>query len=151
MTHSTPLKDAQRRRRGQALVEFALVLPIFTFLLFATLDFGYLLYSQMTVINAAREGARIATTDPDTTTYGPVVTSRVDATALYLNPANLQQPTISCVPIVSSPGPCSFATQTGSKPGDGVRVTVTYSYHTFFPFLFGATFNLAATTQMIRQ
>lgn len=150
MTHSTPLKDAKRSRRGQALVEFALVLPIFTVLLFGTLDFGYLLYSQMTVINAAREGARIATTDPDTTTYGPVVASRVDASAPYLNPAYLQQPVISCVHIVSS-GSCSFSTQAGSKPGDGVRVTVTYTYHTLFPFLFGATFNLTATTQMIRQ
>jgi hypothetical protein len=30
-----------------------------------------------------------------------------------------------------------------------VRVSVTYSYHTFFPLFFGASFNLGSTVQMV--
>ncbi len=46
-----------RRHRGQALVEFALILPIFFMLLAGTLDLGRVAYAQITVTNAAREGA----------------------------------------------------------------------------------------------
>jgi hypothetical protein len=58
---SSRRKVGGRRREGQSIVEFAIVLPIFMLILCAILDFGVVLYSQMTVINAAREGARAAT------------------------------------------------------------------------------------------
>ena len=46
------------RQRGQALVEFALVLPIFVLLLFGLFDVGRLVYVDNAVAQAAREGAR---------------------------------------------------------------------------------------------
>jgi len=52
-----------RRRRSeaaQALVEFALVAPIFFLLLFALIDFGRYVYYVQILNNAAREGARYA-------------------------------------------------------------------------------------------
>ncbi len=52
------------RRRGaedgQALVEFALVIPVFLFILFGLLDVGRLVYTNSTLSQAAREGARLA-------------------------------------------------------------------------------------------
>ena len=48
-----------RRERGQALVEFALVVPIFLVLTFGIVDFGWALKSWITVTNASREGARM--------------------------------------------------------------------------------------------
>jgi TadE-like protein len=45
--------------RGQGLVEFALVVPLFLLMLFVMLDFGFLLYSRLTVEYASREGARV--------------------------------------------------------------------------------------------
>jgi Flp pilus assembly protein TadG len=48
------------RRRGQALVEFVLVAPIFFLILFAMIDFGRYVYYVQTINNAAREGARYA-------------------------------------------------------------------------------------------
>jgi len=47
-------------RRGQALLEFALVLPIFILLLVAIFDLGRAAFAYNTLTNAAREGARIA-------------------------------------------------------------------------------------------
>ena len=60
-------KFLHRREHGQALVEFALVLPILLLLLCGIIDFGWLYYNQITLNNAAREGARYAVIhyDPD--------------------------------------------------------------------------------------
>jgi hypothetical protein len=54
------LRRAISRRRGQSLVEMAMVLPVLTFLTFGLLDFGRAYYYQVAVTNAAREGARVA-------------------------------------------------------------------------------------------
>lgn len=49
--------------RGQSLVEFALVLPLFVFLLFAVIDGGRYVYLSSTLSNAAREGARLGSVE----------------------------------------------------------------------------------------
>lgn len=49
------------RPRGQALVEFALVLPILILVLVMIFDGGRLVFAYNTVNNAAREGGREAT------------------------------------------------------------------------------------------
>ena len=52
--------------RGQALVEFALILPILLILMLGILDFGRAIAAYNSVSNAARSGARVAivTQDP---------------------------------------------------------------------------------------
>lgn len=52
------------RPRGQAIVELALILPIMLLLLLAALDLGRLFYSEITVNDAAREGALEASRNP---------------------------------------------------------------------------------------
>jgi Flp pilus assembly protein TadG len=57
------MKTARNRRvrknqDGQALVEFALVLPILLLLLIGMMEFGLLLFNQQIITNASREGAR---------------------------------------------------------------------------------------------
>lgn len=49
------------RSRGQALVEFALVFPLFLLLLFGLVDLGRLAYINNAIAEAAREGARWGT------------------------------------------------------------------------------------------
>jgi Flp pilus assembly protein TadG len=44
---------------GAAAVEFALVLPILLLLIFGIVDFGRLYFTQITLTDAAREGARV--------------------------------------------------------------------------------------------
>ena len=55
-----PWTAGRRRRRGQGLVEFALVLPIFLLILFGLIDMGRYVYLNSTLSQAAREGARVA-------------------------------------------------------------------------------------------
>ena len=47
-------------RKGATVVEFALVLPIFALLLFATIEFGNYFFVQHTLQFATREGTRLA-------------------------------------------------------------------------------------------
>ncbi len=49
-----------RRSRGQALVEFALVIPLFLALVMGTLDMGRVVWAGNSLASAAREGARFA-------------------------------------------------------------------------------------------
>lgn len=48
-----------RSMRGQALLEFALVLPILLLLVFGIIEFGRVFHSYLVVTQAAREGARV--------------------------------------------------------------------------------------------
>lgn len=51
-------RHSRRIGRGQALVEFALIVPIFLLLLFGLFDLGRAVYAWSTINNAAREAAR---------------------------------------------------------------------------------------------
>lgn len=53
--------------KGQSLVEFALVFPIFFFLVTGLFDLGRAVFAYATMNNAAREGTRNAIVRPKTT------------------------------------------------------------------------------------
>ena len=52
--------DGHARDRGSVAVEFALLLPLLLLLVFGIIDFGRALNAQITLTQAAREGARLA-------------------------------------------------------------------------------------------
>jgi hypothetical protein len=52
--------NMKHNRRGQALVEFALVFPLFMLILFGVLEVARFVYTDNTLSQAAREGARLA-------------------------------------------------------------------------------------------
>jgi Flp pilus assembly protein TadG len=56
--------NGHRKSRGQSLVEFALILPVFLLLFAAILDLGRIAAAQISVTNAAREGAFQAAQTP---------------------------------------------------------------------------------------
>lgn len=54
------MKKKLKNEKGQAMVEFALVLPILLFVVCGIIDFGWLFFNQLSLDNACREGARYA-------------------------------------------------------------------------------------------
>lgn len=52
--------SSARRRRGVAVVEMAVVLPLLLALVFGIIEFGWVFMIRQTVVNAAREGCRTA-------------------------------------------------------------------------------------------
>jgi Flp pilus assembly protein TadG len=156
-----PSSRRSNRRRGQAMVEFALVIPIFMLVLSGILDFGFALFQKMTVINAARDGARAAIMVSDTSTIPLVAQTNAVATAAQGGLAVTVSTSTDVLCLlttvsVTSPPACGnwnkydlTTNPTGPQSGDSISVTVHYTYHTFFPLAFGTTFELTSTVQMV--
>ena len=65
--------SSRRSERGQALAEFALVLPLILFFIAGIVEFGRAWNIKQAITDAAREGARYAVVqDPDITTTDDV-------------------------------------------------------------------------------
>ena len=62
------LRRANRDERGQAVVEFALVLPLLCLLLFGIIQFGIAFYTYIDLTSATRDGARKAAVMRDSST-----------------------------------------------------------------------------------
>jgi Flp pilus assembly protein TadG len=76
-----------RHRRGQTLVEFALVLPLFVLIAVGIFDLGRAIFYYHTLLNASREAARQAVVDQ---TLAHIETRAIDhAVALGLTPADV--------------------------------------------------------------
>jgi Flp pilus assembly protein TadG len=58
------------RSRGQSLIEFALMLPIFILLMMGIFDLGRAVYAYSTISNAAREAVRVGIVDQTCGTIG---------------------------------------------------------------------------------
>ncbi len=74
-----------KKNRGQAMVEFALVLPILLLLLFGMIEFGRVFHEYLVVTHAAREGARVATlggTDAEILSSVNIAADSVPATVI---------------------------------------------------------------------
>jgi Flp pilus assembly protein TadG len=108
----------RRRRtgRGQALAEFALVLPLLLLLFMMIMDFGRAIYGYHTVANAARAGGRVAAVDQDVA----AITNRALSQTTGLNPDDLD---------VDVPPPSC------AKIGCIATVTVSYEYRALTPII----------------
>jgi Flp pilus assembly protein TadG len=117
------------RRRGQALVEFALIVPILLFMLVIAIDFGRLFFSYIQINNAAREGAAYAMYSP---TDVATITSRAqqETNAQKQSGESAINVTTACVDQAGTTIACSLAT---GGPGAGNRITV--SVNEDFTFL----------------
>jgi hypothetical protein len=63
--HPTRSATIAATKRGQTLVEFALILPLLLLLLFGIIDFGIAIWKYNTVANIGREIARYGVVHPD--------------------------------------------------------------------------------------
>lgn len=68
------------RRRGQALPEFALVLPILALILLSIIQLAFIFGAQIGITNAVREAARLAAVTTPTTT---VAQATANGTGVY--------------------------------------------------------------------
>jgi PKD repeat protein len=158
---STPRTSGRRasRSQGQAIVELALILPIFLILVASALDLGRLFYSQISVNDAAREAALEASQNPTSFIADTACTS-----------ANKEQNRVMCRATNESRGsfvtiaPADVAMECSTNPspcpttpalGQTVSVTVTGHFRLITPLLavfFGGqdtTFSSTASAQLL--
>jgi hypothetical protein len=151
-THRTHLLRALRRRRGdrgQAILEFAMVLPFLAALILIFVSFGKAVYYYIELTHAANEGARQAAVDAPDPSKNPQVLLPNGDTDLphYLcqqfgTGSELYKGSGAVTPakvVVSYSG--------GQAVGDDVKVSVSTSY-SWFPFMNLGTFTITGSATM---
>ena len=131
---SQPPKHRHARRRGQGLVELALISPLMVFMLMATVDFARAYTAYIDVSNAARAGA----------IYGSRSTSNANDSNAVSDAALADSPSIfGTAPTVSS------STATDADGYEQITVTVDYTFApiTGFPGI-PDSIDLTRTVQM---
>ena len=107
----------RREQHGQALVEMALVIPLFFLLLFGVIEMGRIGHAYITVSSAARAGARLAT---------------IGGTDLEIREAVLNAaPTLNSSALTVEITP----NQLNRQSGQGVTVQVMYPVQLIIPII----------------
>ena len=162
-----PTLPTSRRRagRGQTLVEFALVFPIFILLLFAVIDGGRYIFLSSALSNAAREGARLGSVEASWrgsadascgTAGGPVCPANDTVLRNHITAAANRQMApfgtvdnlyLSCVDMNGTPPSGSWtSTSCGSNAAGGqLSVRVTYTWDAITPLIGNIMGSITAT------
>jgi hypothetical protein len=105
-----------RRKRGQSIVEMALILPILLFVIFGIIDMGYYVYGYSTLYQAARNGAyKASTLPPQPWQVSPVLASPNTSDKCVANVLAQVQSDATLFPDLTNP-----------KAGQGPYVTIVY-------------------------
>jgi Flp pilus assembly protein TadG len=99
-----------RSERGQAMTEFAVVLPILVVLLLGIVQFGIVFNNYVTLTDAVRAGARTAAVSRQDPNPVGAATTAVRGSATNLNQSNLS------VTVSSTWDPASTVTVTATYP-----------------------------------
>jgi Flp pilus assembly protein TadG len=132
--------------RGQALVEFAMTIPVVFMVIFAIIDFGRSLYTYDLVTSAARVGSRYAivhgsacTPAPGCTASSAGIQTFVRSTVTGVDSSTLNV-TATWPAVVGCPGG-------SATPGCPVLVTITYPFK--YILSFNLTVTMTSTSQMV--
>jgi len=137
-----PQRGVARHSRGQGLVEFALVLPVFLLILFGVMDMGRYVFLNSVLSQAAREAARVGAVEASWVgsgdaacgaAGGPVCPASVNALHTDMTSgANRMMAPFASIPVAnlysscdSTSGPAgSWTTQTCTTRSAGSVVSV---------------------------
>ncbi len=128
------------KKRGQGLVEFALILPLFLLLMMGIIEFSYAFIVYTGVFNAAREGTRYGMVNPFDRASIQIA---AEQKLLLVDPYQVD------VGVSYDEGPDSdptgvFTDTTQVQLGDRVRVHVVYDLPTITPLIrpFASSFHI---------
>jgi Flp pilus assembly protein TadG len=153
------------RQKGAAMVEFALVLPLFLVLVFGVLEFGIMLYDKALITNTSREIARsnIALRAP-AATGAQLITQSTNIRNNYCSMAINFASGATCTVSLYYNGSTTALTSTGASVITAsqvpLKVEVNYTYTTLIigallnligDGSFSNTINLSATTTMLTE
>jgi Flp pilus assembly protein TadG len=110
-----------RKQKGQALVEFALILPLLLLVFFGIIEFSLLIFNRAVITNASREGARAGIVSQSPRVTADEIEQIVnDYCANYLISFQEAAPATAAV--------SSAANWNGATINDTLTVTVNYTY-----------------------
>lgn len=135
-------RPCRRNRQGAAVVEFAIVAPVFFLLILGMIEIGRAVMVEQILTNAAREGARTAVLD------GAIASDVKTKVVDYLKSGGISAATTDMVSLT----PTDPATAANGTPVT-VKVDVQFSKVTWLPcpwFISGST-HLTASSVMRRE
>ena len=137
MKRSTAVLQSGRRERSraQALVEFALVAPLFLLTLFAIIDFGRYVYYVQILNNAAREGTRYAIVHGSNSFQpaGPAPDDQAVMTIVRNYAIGVIGNGSAFVVHSDWHDPANVANPPNNNRGHIVKVSVTYAFNSLIP------------------
>jgi Flp pilus assembly protein TadG len=147
---ANPVAGAKSAKRGQGLIEFALIIPLIFLLAVNALNFGGFLYAWITVANAARDGAQyMAMSSASPGQPGAVDQAKITTlvTADVLSLLNRSSVTVSvcynpAIPALSTHVCALSDPEAGYTLG---AVDVTYTYLPFIPLFSFPALGIMAT------
>lgn len=157
------MRQITDRERGQSLVEFALVIPIVVLLMVGLFDLGRIVFTNNSLSDGARHGARHAATDPADAGY---CTKIDDAVRSAIRGQALTTYTVTYVTVSEQgietgdyvlcqdglDGPDKGSLPITARPGDRVRVELEAAISYITPLVGAATgkstFDLHAISTM---
>ena len=129
-----------KSEEGSAMLEMAIILPLFVMLIMGVVEFSRVLSVKQVITNAAREGARAGAVDLDNT--GAL------SKALQVSTNYIQSSGVEIQPVIITP---SFVLAGGSS---ALKVVIDYDYNsvltTFIPGI-PAQFTLESAAIMRRE
>jgi Flp pilus assembly protein TadG len=137
---SALLRRRARGQRGQAAVEFALVVPFICLLVLALVDFGKGVNYWLDANHLANEGARLAAVLGNQPEPGGDLKQWIQQ---HAETSELRDGTGS----VTAPAQVCISFPDGREIGKPVTVTVTANYQ-WIPFVGGGTFGISGTSTM---
>lgn len=124
------------RRRGAAVVEFAVVLPLLLTILFGIIEYGWVFMVRQTLQTAAREGARIAILQTSEEPYA----SAMNRIAEVMTPTGLTSYTVT------------MTHATSGDPVETIVVAIPYQDVSLMGGFFGThAYDLAGTCSMRKE
>src|SRR5258707_15617528 len=143
--------------RGNALTEFALILPLVLTCIFGVIEFGRALYTYHFVSNAAQEATRWASVrGKKCTAYAQACPANlpddVQDFVASIAPAGIDKSPSKLVvaaDFVVPPGKTNPCNTVRNNPGCAVQVQVTYNFKFVLPFLPTSTYPMKSTSEMI--
>ncbi len=137
-------KTLAARKKGQSMVEFALILPLLVLIIAGLFDLGRAFFASITITNAAREGARYTTLNPDYLTGAcSAVKNEALTSGITISDSNIK---ISC----PSLNTCPVAVGVGCARHVPVVVQVGYDYtDMIFKFFFPTGIHMEHQVEML--
>lgn len=131
------------------IVEFAITLSLLLLILFGIIEFGLLMRSYITILHAAREGARAAALGATTSN----IVNRVQNSApgLSVSMVDLSYSTASTPNWGSATTLGNSGSENNAPVGSLVRVHVTYNYKFLTRYLLGGLKNKVYTIDMVMR
>ena len=143
-------KSLRQDQPGQSLLEFALILPLMVLFVVGIFELGRAFFAYIAITNAAREGVRIYTFTPDTTSYSQInqtVETEIGTTTL-VDPEKIDSIGVFCG--YSNSSVLNDANLDACPHMEPITVTVTYSHELILGVFFAEPLMLVRSAEMMK-